>query len=54
MVSEAVAASSGCGDGEYPVYWGVSADGVPVELLVVFLLVEEENDGHTVDAGIAS
>lgn len=35
------AASSGWGDGEYPVYWGLSERGDPVVLLVDFLLVAD-------------
>jgi hypothetical protein len=54
VAPEAVAASSGWGDGEYPVYWGVSEYGYPVELLVDFLLVEADAEGETVDADTAS
>jgi hypothetical protein len=51
---DAVAASSGWGDGEYPVYWGVSKHGLPVQLLVDFLLVEDETDGDAGDPDAAS
>lgn len=34
----AVVADSGWGDGAYPAYWGVDAQGTPVELVLDFLL----------------
>lgn len=39
--NDAVIADSGWGDGRYPVYWGVDANGKPVVLLVDFLLLAE-------------
>lgn len=39
--NDAVIADSGWGDGRYPVYWGVDANGKAVVLLVDFLLLPE-------------
>lgn len=36
---DCVIASSGYGDGAYPVYWGVDADGTPVALLVDMMVL---------------
>ena len=35
--NDAAIADSGLGDGDYPAYWGVDADGKPVALVVEFL-----------------
>lgn len=41
-----IVAESGHGDGSYPVYWGVDADGVIVQLVVDFLvLAAQAEDG---------
>lgn len=41
-----VVLDSGYGDGSYPVYWGVDAAGAPVQLVVDFLmLVDQDEDG---------
>jgi len=41
---DAVVATSGYGDGAYPVYWGVDADGKPAVLLVDMLVLTELSD----------
>ena len=38
-------ASSGYGDGAYPVYWGVDASGNPAVLLVDMLVLSELGEG---------
>jgi len=42
-VSDAVMVTSGCGDGAYPCYWGVAADGTPTTLVIDFLVLAEDN-----------
>ncbi|MFF7291930.1 DUF4241 domain-containing protein [Microbacterium sp. NPDC008134] len=41
-----IAVDSGYGDGSYPVYWGVDAEGMIVQLVVDFMmLVDQDDDG---------
>lgn len=45
-VDAGIAVDSGYGDGSYPVYWGVDAEGRVVQLVVDFMvLVDQDDDG---------
>jgi hypothetical protein len=41
-IADAVVATSGFGDGGYPCYWGVAADGTLSELVVDFVVLAED------------